>query len=57
MSSISHLFRTRAAFYITSLSNLHAGGPDELFAGKENVIEGIFEQLKAVHSGLMAETG
>jgi len=46
-----------SALYEPPFSNLHAGGPDELFAGKEGVIEGIFEQLKAVHSGLMAETG
>ena len=31
-----------AALYEPPFSNLHAGGPDELFAGKENVIEGIY---------------
>jgi hypothetical protein len=36
---------------------LHAGGPDALFGGKENVIEGIFEKLKAVSSGLIAREG
>ncbi|MFT4589535.1 MAG: type I restriction enzyme R subunit, partial [Limisphaerales bacterium] len=36
-------------------SNLHAGGPDALFAGKENVIEGIFDALKSVEPNL--ETG
>jgi len=33
------------ALYETPFSNLHAGGPDELFAGKDNVITGIFEAL------------
>lgn len=28
-------------------SNLQTGGPDALFAGKENVIDGIFEKLKS----------
>lgn len=43
--------------YEPPFSNLHAGGPDELFAGKDNVIEGIFEALKSVHSGVMATAG
>jgi len=30
------------------------GGPGAPFDGKENVIEGIFEQLKTVHSELIA---
>ena len=37
-----------AALYEPPFSNLHAGGPDELFAGKENVIEGIFDVLRSV---------
>jgi type I restriction enzyme R subunit len=36
-----------SALYEPPFSSLHAGGPDELFIGKENVIEGIFEKLKA----------
>jgi len=44
-----------SALYEPPFSNLHAGGPDALFGGKENVIEGIFEKLKTVHSGLIAE--
>ena len=36
-----------SALYEAPFSNLHAGGPDELFAGKENVVEGIFEKLKS----------
>ncbi len=46
-----------SALYEPPFSNLHAGGPDELFAGKENVIEGIFEKLRAAHSGLIAKAG
>ncbi len=44
-----------AALYEPPFINLHAGGPDALFAGKENVIEGIFEKLEAIHSGLKVE--
>ena len=39
-----------SALYEPPFSNLHAGGPDALFDGKENVIEGIFERLKAINS-------
>ena len=46
-----------SALYEPPFSNLHAGGPDELFADKENVIDGIFESLKAVSSGLTAKEG
>ena len=45
------------ALYEPPFSNLHAGGPDGLFAGRDNVIEGIFEKLEEVHSGLRVETG
>ncbi|MFT5492731.1 MAG: type I restriction enzyme R subunit, partial [Limisphaerales bacterium] len=44
-----------SALYESPFSNLHAGGPDALFAGKENVIEGIFDALKSVEPNL--ETG
>ncbi len=37
-----------AALYEPPFSNLHAGGPDELFAGKENVVEGIFDTLRSI---------
>ncbi|MEE8525778.1 MAG: type I restriction-modification enzyme R subunit C-terminal domain-containing protein, partial [Thermoanaerobaculia bacterium] len=43
-----------SALYEPPFSNLHSGGPETLFGGKENVIEGIFEKLKAVNSGLVA---
>jgi type I restriction enzyme R subunit len=41
-----------AALYEPPFSNLHAGGPDGLFAGKENVIEGIFDALRAAQPNL-----
>lgn len=46
-----------AALYEPPFSNLHAGGPDALFAGKEKVVEGIFETLKAVNSRVTARAG
>jgi type I restriction enzyme R subunit len=46
-----------SALYEPPFTNLHAGGPDGLFAGKENVIEGIFEKLMEVQSGLVAKAG
>ena len=48
---------TAAALYEPPFSNLHAGGPDELFQGKENVIEGIFDQLKQLETVLWAQAG
>ncbi len=48
---------TASALYEPPFSNLHAEGPDALFGGKENVIEGIFEKLKAVQSELIAKAG
>jgi type I restriction enzyme R subunit len=44
-----------SALYEAPFSALHSGGPDELFAGKEDVIEGIFEKLEAVSSELIAK--
>ena len=46
-----------SALYEPPFSNLHAGGPEALFGGKENVIEGIFDTLKEVQSGLTVNTG
>jgi type I restriction enzyme R subunit len=45
------------ALYEPPFSNLHAGGPDGLFAGKDKVIEGIFNTLRQVHSGLAMNLG
>lgn len=36
------------ALYEAPFNNLHGGGPEALFAGKDNVIEGIFETLDAL---------
>ena len=44
-----------SALYEPPFSNLHAGGPETLFGGKKNMIEGIFDTLKAVQSGLMVK--
>ena len=44
-----------SALYEPPFSNLHGGGPDELFSGKENVIEGIFKKLEEVNSGVTAQ--
>jgi type I restriction enzyme, R subunit len=44
-----------AALYDPPFSNLHHGGPDELFVDKNNVIEGIFEKLDIVNSGLTVQ--
>ena len=46
-----------AALYESPFINLHAGGPDELFAGKENVIEGIFDTLRSVQPTTEATVG
>ncbi len=46
-----------SALYEPPFIHIHAGGPDELFAGKEDVIEGIFASLRAVHAGLTEGVG
>ena len=38
-------------------SSVHAGGPEALFAGKGNVIEGIFEKLKALQPEPLVDAG
>lgn len=43
--------------YEPPFSNLHSGGPDELFVDKKNVIEGIFDKLNVVNSGLSIQIG
>jgi type I restriction enzyme R subunit len=40
------------ALYEPPFSTLHAGGPEALFTGKENIIDGIFDALQTVHAGL-----
>ena len=46
-----------SALYEPPFSNLHAGGPDELFSGKENVIQGIFDALDSTKPQVMDKTG
>jgi type I restriction enzyme R subunit len=46
-----------SALYEPPFSNLHAGGPDELFAGHEGVIDGIFEKLRRVRDNVLAMAG
>ena len=46
-----------SALYEPPFSNLHSGGPDALFSGKENVIEGIFATLETFNTGLEAHAG
>jgi type I restriction enzyme R subunit len=41
-----------SALYEPPFSNVHGGGPDELFSGKKNVIEGIFKKLEEVNTGV-----
>lgn len=37
-----------SALYEPPFTSLHGGGPDELFAGKEKVIDGVFDALRAI---------
>jgi type I restriction enzyme, R subunit len=46
-----------SALYEPPFSNLHSGGPDALFVGKNQVVEGIFDKLMAVKAGLIAKVG
>jgi type I restriction enzyme, R subunit len=43
-----------SALYEPPFSNMHGGGPDELFSDKENVIEGIFKKLEEVNTGVVS---
>ncbi len=44
-----------SALYEAPFTSLHAGGPDELFGGKEQVIEGIFDRLQALETDFAPE--
>ena len=46
-----------SALYEAPFSSVHAGGPEALFEGKSSVIEGIFEKLKALQPGPLADFG
>jgi len=44
-----------AALYESPFSGLHSGGPDELFANKAKVINGIFNRIERLASRLQAQ--
>ena len=44
-----------SALYESPFSNIHGGGPDELFGGKENVIDGIFKKLEEVNTEVISK--
>ena len=46
-----------SALYEAPFSSVHAGGPEVLFAGQSNVIEGVFEKLEALDPEPLADTG
>ena len=46
-----------SALYEAPFSSVHAGGPEALFAGQSNVIEGIFEKLETLRPELLADVG
>lgn len=45
------------ALYEPPFNHLHASGPDDLFAGKENVIEGVFRTLESLEPRVEAAAG
>lgn len=42
------------ALYEAPFNTLDAGGPEAVFAGRDNVIDGLFEMLASAHEGLNA---
>jgi len=46
-----------SALYEPPFSDLHSGGPDDLFAGREAIVEGIFGALTDVHRALGEKAG
>ncbi|MBK1621064.1 restriction endonuclease subunit R [Lamprobacter modestohalophilus] len=46
-----------AALYEPPFSHLHACGPDALFAGRDNVIDGVFAALKGLEPERLAAVG
>ncbi len=45
------------ALYERPFTDLDVGGPEDLFRGKDNVIEGIFERLKDLQAPAIADVG
>ena len=46
-----------SALYESPFTRMHAGGPDELFAGKDAVIAQIFETLDSVQPPAQSGAG
>ncbi|AGA32832.1 Type I restriction-modification system, restriction subunit R [Thioalkalivibrio nitratireducens DSM 14787] len=46
-----------SALYEPPFSSLHAGGPDELFAGRENVIDAVFQTLASLEPRIRDTAG
>ena len=46
-----------SALYEAPFNSMHASGPEALFDGQENIIEGIFEKLETLQSELLADVG
>jgi type I restriction enzyme R subunit len=46
-----------SALYEPPFSNVHHGGPDGLFIGRNNVIDGIFDKLNVVNTGIFVQEG
>ena len=46
-----------SALYEAPFNSVHASGPEALFAGQGNIIEGIFEKLETLRSELLADVG
>ncbi len=51
----AHGVMEASALYDSPFIHLHTSGPDELFAGKKKVIDGIFAKLRMLHDGLLAK--
>ena len=46
-----------SALYEPPFTMLHAGGPDALFAGKDAVINGLFQTLKSLEPNIVGLAG
>jgi len=46
-----------SALYEPPFSNLHADGPDVLFAGRENVINAVFQTLASLEPRVRGAAG
>ncbi len=50
-------FMEAGALYEAPFTSLHSGGPDGLFAGKDNVIDGIFQSLDSTRPRVLDMAG